>query len=72
MVTRYVEPASTSVFPHPENVDDVVVINGKELTINDIVRVARHGAKVRLSDDTNILKRVEASCDYITDAVLLV
>lgn len=71
MVTKYVEPALVSSSAHAGNGNGrgAVVIRGKELSISQVVRVARYGAKVRLTGDENILKRVQASCDYITDAV---
>ncbi len=69
MVTKYIEPRSTSKLPHPENVDNTIIIQGQGLTIDDIVQVARYGAKVKITDDKAILKKVHASCDYITEAV---
>lgn len=69
MVTHYIESPAASTLPHPENTNDIVIINGKELTINDIVRVAKHGVKVELTDNTEILGRAKASCDYIINAV---
>lgn len=45
-----------------------VVISGKNLTVDEIVRVARYGAKVRLTDDEVVLRRVEASHRYIVKA----
>lgn len=67
MVTKYVEspPASASFI----NGGDAVVIRGHDLTIDEIVRVARYGAKVRLTDDEKILQRVEAARQYIAEAV---
>ncbi|MBF0280057.1 MAG: aromatic amino acid lyase [SAR324 cluster bacterium] len=49
--------------------EDFVIIKGKNLTIEEIVRVARNRAKVKLTTDKAILKRVEASCEYIRNAV---
>jgi phenylalanine ammonia-lyase len=48
--------------------DDTVIIRGENLTINEVVRVARYNAKVLLSDDENVRQRVEASHNYIVDA----
>ncbi len=45
-----------------------IVLRGQGLTINDVVRVARVGAKVKLTDDNEILQRVKASQDYIVQA----
>lgn len=69
MVTKYIKPTSTPIQPHPEDVDGTIVIRGESLTINDIVQVARHGAKVKLTDDAAVLDRVEASHNYILAAV---
>ena len=69
MVTRYVEPRLVSQPIQPGNDNGTVVLDGKSLTIADITRVARYGAKVRLTRDEEILGRVESSCDYILAAV---
>jgi phenylalanine ammonia-lyase len=52
----------------PSN-DAVVVIGNAPLTLNDVVNVARHGKQVSLTTQEEILQRVEASCDYIANAV---
>jgi phenylalanine ammonia-lyase len=49
--------------------DEIVVIGDAPLTLDDVVNVARHGRQVSLTIQENILQRVEASCDYIADAV---
>ncbi|HEU5098419.1 MAG TPA: hypothetical protein VFU22_05340, partial [Roseiflexaceae bacterium] len=41
-----------------------VTVRGDGLTIDDVVRVARRGAAVQLTDEADILRRVHASCDY--------
>ncbi len=45
-----------------------VVIRGNSLTINDVVRVARFNAQARITDEEEVLKRVEASNTYIINA----
>jgi phenylalanine ammonia-lyase len=45
-----------------------VVIRGDNLTINDVVRVARYKATVQLTEEEEVLKRVEASNAYIINA----
>lgn len=50
-------------------VDHPVTVCGQGLTIADVVRVARHGTQVRLTNSAEILSRVSASYDYIADAV---
>jgi phenylalanine ammonia-lyase len=47
---------------------DPVVIRGDSLTINEVVRVARYKAEVRLTEEEEILKRVHASNTYIINA----
>ena len=47
---------------------DPVVIRGEGLTIDDVARVAA-GARVRLSDDPEVRRRVRASADTIARAV---
>ncbi len=69
MVTQLLDPSFISDTPQAEEADDVVIIGGKTLTIAEVIRVARHRAKVRLTDDEDIWRRVEASCDYISEAV---
>jgi histidine ammonia-lyase len=46
---------------------DKVVLSGGHLTIDEVVRVARHHAKVELSQDAQ--KRVEASREVVDDMV---
>ncbi|MBA3471505.1 MAG: aromatic amino acid lyase [Herpetosiphonaceae bacterium] len=46
-----------------------VILTGEDLSIEDTVRVARHNQAVGLSDNPEILKRIEASCKYINQAV---
>jgi phenylalanine ammonia-lyase len=49
--------------------DHTVIIGGRNLTIADVVRVARQGTPVRLTTSTAVLSRVRASYNYITEAV---
>ncbi len=46
-----------------------VVIRGEELTIDDVIRVARHGAEVRLTADETVLQRVHRSRETVMNAV---
>ncbi|AKH37637.1 MULTISPECIES: HAL/PAL/TAL family ammonia-lyase [Nitrosomonas] len=48
--------------------DDTVTIRGNALNINDVVRVARCNTKVQLTDDEEVLRRINASHDYIVNA----
>ena len=47
---------------------DRVTIKGKNLTINEVVRVGRYGARVKLTDAKDITRRLKASHDYIIKA----
>jgi phenylalanine ammonia-lyase len=62
-------PSVTPVTPSGEDLQVPVTLRGESLTIAEVVRVARHGARVRLSDEADIVRRVAASCEYITNAV---
>jgi phenylalanine ammonia-lyase len=44
---------------------------GENLTINEVVRVARYGAGVQLTDAPEVIKRLEASHDYVLAAAKL-
>ncbi|MBD2500516.1 HAL/PAL/TAL family ammonia-lyase [Anabaena azotica] len=51
------------------NTSKTVKVGDGNLNINDVVHVARHGAKVQLTNHPEILQGVQASCDYIRNAV---
>jgi phenylalanine ammonia-lyase len=53
---------------HELNLSNVTVGN-RRLSIEEVARVARCGTKVRLNDESDIAERVQASCDYIANAV---
>ncbi|PIG93885.1 aromatic amino acid ammonia-lyase [Gloeocapsopsis sp. IPPAS B-1203] len=46
-----------------------VSIGNRNITIDEVVSVARHGAEVQISTADDVTQRVQASCDYIADAV---
>src|SRR4051794_37466796 len=48
---------------------EVVTLRGEGLTIDEVVRVSSRGARVRLTDEHSVLHRVQASCDFIAEAV---
>jgi phenylalanine ammonia-lyase len=48
---------------------DAVVIGNAPLTLDDVISVARHGKQVSLTIQEDTLQRIEASCDYIANAV---
>lgn len=49
--------------------DAVVTIGEAPLTIDQVVSVARQGTRVRLTENEEILQGIQASCDYIAEAV---
>jgi phenylalanine ammonia-lyase len=53
---------------HELNLSNVTVGN-RRLSIEEVARVARCGTRVRLNDESDIAERVQASCDYIANAV---
>jgi phenylalanine ammonia-lyase len=53
---------------HEPNLSNVTVGN-RRLSIEEVARVARCGTRVRLNDENDIAERVQASCDYIANAV---
>ncbi len=65
---------STSGLTSPQAIethiaDEPVVVCGEGLTIDEIVRVARHRAPVRLAEDQQTLQRIEDSRNYVAAAV---
>ena len=46
----------------------LILLSGKGLTISDVVRVARMGARVKLTNDPGVIQRVRDSHDYIVKA----
>jgi phenylalanine ammonia-lyase len=58
-----------SLSSHDDNLEEMVIVSGGSLTLDDVVRVARFGAKVRLTEDEQILNNIQASCDFIQNAV---
>ena len=53
----------------PAENDRPIVIRGDGLSIDDVVRVARHRVRVQLTEDEEILRRIEASNTYIINAI---
>jgi len=54
---------------HREIEEKTVVIRGEGLTVDDVVRVARFGTKVSLTEEEPVLEKVQASFDFIMQAV---
>jgi phenylalanine ammonia-lyase len=51
------------------NSSQIVTVGDRNLTVDEVVSVARYGALVRINDSPEVLQNVQASCDYIRDAV---
>ena len=49
--------------------DDTVTLRGRDLTIDEVVRVARGGARIGISSDARIHQRVDASQQYVARLV---
>jgi phenylalanine ammonia-lyase len=62
-VTRLVTRAAAD-----ETSDEALILCGEGLRIPDLVGVARAGRPVRLTEDTQVHHRVQASCEYILQA----
>ena len=54
---------------HREIDEKTVIIRGEGLTVDDVVRVARFGTKVSLTEEEPVLEKVQASFDFIMQAV---
>jgi phenylalanine ammonia-lyase len=50
--------------------DNIVTLRGKDLTIDDVARVARGSAKVSIANDLRMQKRVQASQEYVMRLVM--
>jgi phenylalanine ammonia-lyase len=53
----------------PRETRSRVVICGEHLSIPELVRVARQGVRVEIASDENMLRKIEASCRFIENAV---
>jgi phenylalanine ammonia-lyase len=62
-------PTSPTASSQDKELNGRILVRGENLTIRDVVQVARYGAPVWLADEAAILQRIGASCDYITKAV---
>ncbi|NER27571.1 MAG: aromatic amino acid lyase [Symploca sp. SIO1C4] len=51
------------------NSDHSVTLGDRHLSINDVISVARYGRQTYLSQNPEIWQRVQASADYISEAV---
>ena len=42
-----------------------IIISGDQLTIGEVVQVARCGAQVNLTKEVDIINQIHASCNYL-------
>ena len=61
--------ASYSSTVSVSNSNEIVTVGNRNLRLEEVVSVARHGALVRINDSHEVLQNVQASCAYIHDAV---
>ncbi|WP_332991502.1 HAL/PAL/TAL family ammonia-lyase [Scytonema sp. PRP1] len=52
-----------------KNTDEIVVVGGYKLTVDEVVNVALHKSKVCITKDPHVLSTIQASCDYIHHCV---
>ncbi|MBW4594118.1 MAG: aromatic amino acid ammonia-lyase [Brasilonema angustatum HA4187-MV1] len=68
-VSQVFNTTSRFLSPFLGNSDKTVVVGNHNLTIDEVVSVARYGAQVRITDNHDVLRGIQASCDYIQNAV---
>ncbi len=56
-------------FVYSKYSDSTVNLGNDSLTIDNLASVARDGKQVRLTENPDILQGIQASCDFISDAV---
>jgi phenylalanine ammonia-lyase len=61
--------AFDTLLTYSDNGHGPVVVDGENLTIDELIGVARRGAQVHLSDRPDVRQRIQASCDYVARAV---
>ena len=60
--------AASAAATSPRTAEAPVEIRGEGLTIAEVVRVARRRAPVRITDDPEVRRKIEASLQYVVDA----
>ncbi|MGK7872435.1 MAG: histidine ammonia-lyase [Xenococcaceae cyanobacterium] len=63
--TRLNRPSSNS------SSEQTILIGENPLNIDQVVQVARYGKKVKLTEQEKVLQKVQASCDWVAEAVAL-
>ncbi|WGV26193.1 HAL/PAL/TAL family ammonia-lyase [Halotia branconii] len=71
MNTASLQQNITRSWPLPfiDTSDATVIIGDRSLTIDEVASVARYGTRASLTENADIIKGVQASCDYINNAV---
>lgn len=67
--SQVLNTTSRFLSPFLGNSDTTVVVGNHNFTIDEVVSVARYGAQVRITDSDDVLRGIQASCDYIQNAV---
>ena len=52
-----------------KQLNQTVILGQESLTVEQVVRVARYGTQACISDEQQVLQRVESSSNYIAEAV---
>ena len=70
-VTNRDQQKTKSVSPSvlANSLDKKLIIDKRILKVDDVVNVSRYRKKVCLTEDPNVLQRINQSCEYISDAV---
>jgi phenylalanine ammonia-lyase len=61
--------AAKKSFSFANNSEAAVIVGNHNLTVEEVISVARYGTQVRLTDNLKKLAHVQASCDFIQHAV---
>ncbi len=69
MTRQYFCPPFVAASSQDQEPDEAVLVCGENLSIHDVVRVARHGAPVQLTNEDEVLRHIHASYEYIINAV---
>ncbi len=69
MIGKMAKKVGTGLGPQEDEPQSSVTIWGLGLTIEDVVQVARYHQTVAIADDPRVIRRVQASRDYIRRAV---
>ena len=62
-------PGRKETSQYDSDVTDKIIVRGESLTIDDVIRVARRGVGVGLTEEEMILQRIRKSHNFIEEAV---